>query len=171
MDSFVKMLAMLFNALQLRIWWRVAVFLLVRFIHHGWLFFCWKDIWQTNLLRMGKVCARRCGWRFCLAGYWVDWRQPADVNKLKKRFDMGFIGLIKYSAIADRRTRMLKSLKSVVSRTVASRGVCVCAGELDIIKLTKIPLIYSVSCFNFGGLELRLGSMPTKAPPWRRDWW
>ena len=47
-------------------------------------------------------------------------------------------------------------------------GLCVCAGGLDIIKLTKTPLIYSVSRLNFGGLELCLrGDKPTKAPPWR----
>ena len=43
-------------------------------------------------------------------------------------------------------------------------------GGLDIIKLTKTQLIYSVSRFNLGGLELCLwGAKPTKAPPWRRD--
>jgi len=36
-------------------------------------------------------------------------------------------------------------------------GICVCAGGPDIIKLSKIPLIYSVSRFNLGGLELCLG--------------
>jgi len=29
-------------------------------------------------------------------------------------------------------------------------GFCVCAGGLDITKLTKTPLIYSVSHFNSG---------------------
>jgi len=33
-------------------------------------------------------------------------------------------------------------------------GLCVCLGGLDIIKLTKTPLIYSVSRFNLGVLEL-----------------
>jgi len=49
-------------------------------------------------------------------------------------------------------------------------GICVCAGGIDIIKLSKILLIYSVSRFNLG-LELCLGgAKPTTAPPWRRDW-
>jgi len=39
-----------------------------------------------------------------------------------------------------------------------SAGVLrVCAGGLDIIKLTKTPLLYSVSRFNLGGLKLCLG--------------
>ena len=36
-------------------------------------------------------------------------------------------------------------------------GLFVCAGGLDIINLTKTQLIYSVSRFNLGGLELCLG--------------
>ena len=55
---------------------------------------------------------------------------------------------------------------------VFNRGLCssakrlfVCAGGLDIIKLTKTPLIYSVSRFSFGGLgALFGGAKPTKAP-------
>jgi len=31
---------------------------------------------------------------------------------------------------------------------VFNRGFYVCAGELDIIKINKTALIYSVSCFN-----------------------
>jgi len=42
------------------------------------------------------------------------------------------------------------------ARTVARKfsigGLCVCEGGLDIIKLTEIPLIYSVLCFNLGKL-------------------
>jgi len=46
-------------------------------------------------------------------------------------------------------------------------GLCVCAGGLDIIKLTKTPLIYSsVSRFNLGGLEALFGGdKPTNPPP------
>jgi len=37
---------------------------------------------------------------------------------------------------------------------------------VDIIKLTKIPLIYSVSLFNFGGLGALFGdAKPTEPPP------
>ena len=44
-------------------------------------------------------------------------------------------------------------------------------GGLEVIKLSKIPLLYSVSRFNLGGLgALFGGAKPTKAPPWRRDW-
>ena len=45
-------------------------------------------------------------------------------------------------------------------------GLCVCAEGLDIMKLTKIPLIYSVSRFNLGGLGAFFGgATSTKAPP------
>jgi len=47
------------------------------------------------------------------------------------------------------------------TRTVASKysigELCVCLVGLDITKLTKTPLIYSVSRFNLGGVELCLG--------------
>jgi len=47
----------------------------------------------------------------------------------------------------------------------SSAGGVVCAGGVDIIKLTKAPLIYSVSRFNLGGLgALFGGAKPTKAP-------
>ena len=43
------------------------------------------------------------------------------------------------------------------NRTVARKfsigGFCVCLGGLKIIKLTKTPLIHSVSRFNLGGLS------------------
>jgi len=36
--------------------------------------------------------------------------------------------------------------------------------------LTKLPLTYSISYFNLGGLgALFGGNKPTKAPPWRLD--
>jgi len=48
------------------------------------------------------------------------------------------------------------------TRTVARKfsigGLYSSAGRLDIVKLTKIPLIY------LGGLELGLGTKPTTAP-------
>ena len=37
-------------------------------------------------------------------------------------------------------------------------------------KFDKIPLIYSASYFNWGGLELCLGGLSPPKPPWRRDW-
>jgi len=43
-------------------------------------------------------------------------------------------------------------------------GLCACAGGLDIIKLTKTPLIYSVSRFNLGGLKLCLGVLNSTTP-------
>jgi len=43
--------------------------------------------------------------------------------------------------------------------------LCVCAGGLDIIKLTKIPLIYGVSSFNLGGSwSFAWGAKPAKDP-------
>jgi len=53
---------------------------------------------------------------------------------------------------------------------VFNRGLCSSAGGisfvrgLDIIKLTRIPLIYSVSRFNLGGLELCLGGLSPPKP-------
>jgi len=45
-----------------------------------------------------------------------------------------------------------------MTRTVARKfsvgGLCVCAGVLDITKLTKISLIYSVSRFSLRGYDL-----------------
>ena len=64
----------------------------------------------------------------------------------------------------------------VYARTVARKlsirgfcssagGLCGCAGVLDVIKLTKISPIYSVSRFNLGGLgALFGGTKRTKAP-------
>jgi len=51
-------------------------------------------------------------------------------------------------------------------------GLFVCArGGLDIVKLTKTPLFYSVSRFILGELgALFGGAKPTKTPSWRRDW-
>jgi len=43
-------------------------------------------------------------------------------------------------------------------------GLFFCLGGLDIIKLTKTPLIYSVSRFNLGSWALFRGAKPTKAP-------
>jgi len=37
------------------------------------------------------------------------------------------------------------------------RGLCVCAGGLDIMKFTKTPLMYSVSRFILGGLGALFG--------------
>jgi len=57
-----------------------------------------------------------------------------------------------------------------VARKFSIGGLCVCAG-VDIPKLNKTQLVYSISRFNFGGLGALLGGpKPTKAPPpWRRD--
>jgi len=43
--------------------------------------------------------------------------------------------------------------------------LCVCAGGLDIIKLTKIPLIYRVSLSIWCGLEICLGGLSPPNPP------
>jgi len=55
------------------------------------------------------------------------------------------------------------------TRTVARKfsigGLCVCAGGIEIIKLTKTPLIYSVSRFNLGALGALFGGLsPPKTP-------
>jgi len=46
----------------------------------------------------------------------------------------------------------------------------VCAGGLNIQKIDKTQLIYSVSYFNLGGLKLCFGGLsPPKLLPWWRD--
>ena len=56
-------------------------------------------------------------------------------------------------------------------QTVFNKGLCISEGGfgfvrgLDTQKFTKTQLIYSVSCFNLGGLELRLGGLAPKSPP------
>jgi len=47
---------------------------------------------------------------------------------------------------------------------VFTRGLYVCEGRLDIEKLLKSPLIYSVSYFNLRDLELCPQGRSTKAP-------
>jgi len=37
-------------------------------------------------------------------------------------------------------------------RKVFNRGLCICAGGLDILKINKKTLICSASCFNLGGI-------------------
>ena len=44
-------------------------------------------------------------------------------------------------------------------------GLWVCAGGLDTKKLTKTQLIYSVSCFNLGGLGALFGGISSQKPP------
>jgi len=54
--------------------------------------------------------------------------------------------------------------KFSIGELYSSVGGFAFCGGLGIIKLTKTPLIYSVSRFNLGGVELCLGeAKPTKA--------
>ena len=56
------------------------------------------------------------------------------------------------------------AIKFPIGRFCVSTGkLCVYAEGLDIHKIAKTPLIYSVSCFNLGGLEL-CWAKPTKVP-------
>jgi len=43
-------------------------------------------------------------------------------------------------------------------------GVFAFVRGVDILKIYKIPLVYSVSCFNLGGLELYLGELSPPKP-------
>jgi len=52
-----------------------------------------------------------------------------------------------------------------VARKSSIEGLYVCAGGLTLKKLTKTPLIYSVSYFNLGGLGAFGGASPPQ-PPW-----
>jgi len=58
-----------------------------------------------------------------------------------------------------------------VARKFSTGGLCSSAGGIDFTKLTKTPLIYSVSRFNLGGGLGALfgGAKHTKASPWLRD--
>ena len=57
-----------------------------------------------------------------------------------------------------------------VARKFTTGGLCVCAGGLDIQKLTKAALSHTLSCFKLERLgALFGGAKPTKATPWRRD--
>jgi len=64
----------------------------------------------------------------------------------------------KRSQSLDRRTQNRR-------QKVFNRGLFVCAGGLNIIKLTKAPLIYNVSRFNLAVLELCLGGISHRKPP------
>jgi len=70
--------------------------------------------------------------------------------------------------------RPLSAVWVALDRTVARKfsigGLFDSAGGLEIIKLTKTPLIYSVSRFNLGAWNIVWGTKPTKVPPCRRDW-
>jgi len=48
---------------------------------------------------------------------------------------------------------------------VFNRGLCSSAEGLDIMKLTKIPRIYSVSRFNLGVLGALFGGLSQPKPP------
>jgi len=49
---------------------------------------------------------------------------------------------------------------------VFNRGLCVCVGGcLTFLKWTKTQLIYSVSCFNLGGLGGLFGGLSSQKPP------
>jgi len=60
----------------------------------------------------------------------------------------------------------LVTLKQNRRQKVFNRGLYVCAGALDILKIDKTPLIYSVSYFNLGRLGAPFGviSPPTPHP-------
>jgi len=72
----------------------------------------------------------------------------------------------------------LVALLRTVARNSSLGGLYVCAGRLYVraggawhSNLTKVPLIYNVSYFNFRELgALFGGAEATKSPPWRRDW-
>jgi len=56
-----------------------------------------------------------------------------------------------------------------ITRKSSIEGLYVCAGGLTFCKLTKTPLIYSISYSNLGSWSFVWGAKPTK-PPRRRDW-
>jgi len=72
--------------------------------------------------------------------------------------------LIKLAEMQNRHQKVCRT----VARKVFNRGAWqLCGGAWH---YKKIPLIYSVSRFNLGGLELCLGGLsPPNPPPWRRD--
>jgi len=75
---------------------------------------------------------------------------------------------------------VFRTYASISNRTIARKfsigGLCVSAGRalflwggLTFQKLTKTYSVYSVSCFNLGGLKLCLGRLNPQKPSWRRD--
>jgi len=65
-------------------------------------------------------------------------------------------------------TRTVATKFSIEGLYVSTGGLCICAGRGS--ALTKIQLIYSVSCFNLGGLGVLFrGDKTPKAPAWRRE--
>jgi len=61
--------------------------------------------------------------------------------------------------------RNMGSQKQNRRQKVFNRGLCGSAEGLDIIKLTKTPLIYSVSRVNLGKLGVLLGGVSSPRPP------
>ena len=57
-----------------------------------------------------------------------------------------------------------------VVRESSIGGIYVCAAGLDILKIDKTEMVYSVPYFNLWDLELCLGDSAHQSPPWRRDW-
>jgi len=51
-----------------------------------------------------------------------------------------------------------------VDRKFSIGGLCVCARGLEVLKMTKTPLIYSASCFNWGLGAFFRGLSPPKPP-------
>jgi len=60
---------------------------------------------------------------------------------------------------------MYDSQTTTVARKFSTGELCVCEGGLDILNLTKPPLIYNVSYFNFGGLGVSFRGLSLPKPP------
>ena len=70
-----------------------------------------------------------------------------------------------FASMLNYRFSMWHSTYRTVARKSSIGGLCVCAKGLDIEKLIKTPLMYSVSCFSLGGSVLCLGVLSPPKPP------
>ena len=144
----------------------------------GIIYFC--VIWNLSHLIHLENNTKTCGvWCSLLLGVRCLWRNTAMLNHVSNPtfFLAQCISLYTHSPSGVQRSRGARGDCLIVCplrnsgfehRTVAwnfSKGsLCVCAEELDIIKLTKTPLIYSVSRFNLGGLGAWFGETKPVLP-------
>jgi len=102
-------------------------------------------------LRGKKICAQRVAWKL--------FRQFKEIRA--KIFCTPRFCLLLHRTVARKSSKR--------GLYICAEGIDVCAGRAWHQNLTKIPLIYNISYFKLGGLELRLGRISAPNPPWRRD--
>jgi len=93
-------------------------------------------------------------------------RKGISDTEVTMRHVVSQIGVDALSTFTIRRLARTVTRKFSIGGLCGSASeLCVFFGSLDIIKLTKTPLIYSVSRFNLGGLGALLGGLSPPKPP------